>query len=145
MQPTSKASAVILMVTLALVAALCAGGSHANVTDEAVGQVGPNTYMTPANQRLTPAGVQVELPEMRPQALALSPDGTRLVTAGKTHELVVVSPTTGEILQRVALPSDKSTAAPSAASSPRFLSPDKDGQLSFTGLIFSPDGSRIYP
>ncbi len=113
-------------------------------TTAVVGKIGENRYYTPANQQLTPAGVQVELPEMRPQALALSPDGTRLVTAGKTHELVVLSPTTGEILQRVALPSDKETTAHPDAASPRFLLPDKEGQLSYTGLIFSPDGTRIY-
>ena len=144
MRSTPSASAVFMRFTLALAAPLWAACSQASVTDEAVGQVGPNAYMTPANQRLTPSGLQVELPEMRPQALALSPDGTRLVTAGKTHDSVVVSPATGEVLQRVALPSDKNTAGPTTASSPRFLSPDKDGQLSFTGLIFSPDGTRIY-
>ena len=59
-------------------------------TQDIVGHVGANRYYTPANQILTPAGLQVELPGMRPQALALSPDGRLLVTAGKTHDLVVV-------------------------------------------------------
>lgn len=116
----------------------------AQSTAEPVGRVGENRYYTPANQLLTPVGLQVELPGMRPQALALSPDGTRLITAGKTHELVVISPTSGAILQRVALPSDKATTEPVEASSPRFLAPDKEGQLSYTGLIFSRDGTRIY-
>ncbi|MSR70302.1 MAG: phosphoesterase, partial [Phycisphaerales bacterium] len=113
-------------------------------TTERVGKVGESRYYTPANQLLTPSGVQVELPGMRPQALALSPDGTRLVTAGKTHELVVICPTTGAILQRVELPSDKNNAATPDAASPRLLAPDKEGQLSYTGLIFSRDGTRIY-
>ncbi len=113
-------------------------------TTAVVGKIGENHYYTPANQRLTPAGIQVELPEMRPQVLALSPDGSILVTAGKTHELVVVDPATGAIKQRVALPSDKEHAKAPGTSSPRFLSPDKEGQVSYTGLVFSPDGSRIY-
>ncbi len=57
-------------------------------TRDIVGRIGSNRYQTPANQILTPAGRQVELAGMRPQALALSPDGRLLVTAGKTHELV---------------------------------------------------------
>src|SRR5438552_7671780 len=40
-------------------------------TKEPVGQIGTNRYYTPANQILTPVGKQVELPGMRPQALAL--------------------------------------------------------------------------
>ena len=67
----------------------------------------PNGFETPVNQLVTPAGTLVELPGLRPLALALSPDGKLLVTAGLTHELVAVDPATGKILQRVPLPSDK--------------------------------------
>jgi YVTN family beta-propeller protein len=113
-------------------------------TTERVGQLGTNRFFTPANQILTPAGRQVELPGMRPQAIAMSPDGKLLVTAGKTHDLVVLDPSTGDILQRVPLPSnDDSDPAPETVSE-QILNPDTEGQLSFTGLIFSPDGSRIY-
>ena len=82
---------------------------------------------------------------MRPQALALSPDGRLLVTAGKTHDLVVIDPATGKILQRVPLPSGQAiqTLTPDSVSE-EILHPDKEGQLSFTGLVFSPDGTRIY-
>src|SRR5215471_21311256 len=59
---------------------------------------------TPVNQILTPVGIQVDLPGLRPQALALSPNGKILVTAGKTSELLVLAPETGRILQRVPLP-----------------------------------------
>ena len=45
-------------------------------------------------------------------------------------------------MQRVPFPSDK--APPQAPVSPLILQPDKLAQLSFTGLAFSPDGSRIY-
>jgi len=113
-------------------------------THDAVGHVGPNRYYTPANQVLTPAGLQVELPGMRPQALALSPDGRLLVTAGKTHDLVVVEPGSGKVVQHVPLPSETNVDLTAGPVSKHILQPDKDGQLSFTGLAFSPDGSRIY-
>ena len=60
--------------------------------------------ITPVNQVLTPMGRQVDLPGMRPQAVALSPDGKLLVTAGKTSELIVVDPDDATIRQRVTLP-----------------------------------------
>jgi DNA-binding beta-propeller fold protein YncE len=109
-----------------------------------VGQLGPNRYYTPANQILTPAGIQVELPGMRPQALALSPNGRLLVTAGKTHDLVVLDPCSGKVLQREPLPSESDHDPTPTPVSEHILEPDKEGQLSFTGLVFSPDGSRIY-
>lgn len=96
----------------------------------------------PVSQILTPAGRQVELPGLRPQVLALSPDGRLLVTAGKTAELVVVDPASGEIRQRVSLPAEESREpAPSAAHE---LNPDRRGQVSFTGLQFSPDGRTLF-
>jgi YVTN family beta-propeller protein len=107
------------------------------------GKIALNRYYTPANQILTPSGIQVELPGMRPQALALSPDGKILVTSGKTHDLVVINPQTGAILQKVPLPSEKDLTPPETIST-HILSPDREGQLSFTGLIFSPDGKRVY-
>ena len=58
--------------------------------------------MTPVNQVLTPHGIQVELPGMRPQALALSPDGLLLAASGKTAQLVLVDPVTRTAKQRVA-------------------------------------------
>lgn len=113
-------------------------------TTETVGQLGANRWYTPANQILTPAGLQVELPGLRPQALALSPDGRLLMTAGKTEEVVVVDPYTGDIRQRVLLPSEKDHDPAPDAVSTHILEPDKEGQVSFTGLVFSPDGSRLY-
>jgi len=113
-------------------------------TTATVGRIGENRYYTPANQILTPTGLQVELPDLRPQALALSPDGKRLVTAGKTPELVVIEPATGKILQRVMLPSDSDKDPAPDAVSTHMLKPDNEGQVSYTGLVFSPDGARIY-
>jgi YVTN family beta-propeller protein len=97
---------------------------------------------SPVNQLVASAGTLVELSGIRPNALALSPNGELLVTAGRTHELLVLSPATGTILQRVPFPSDKTP--PPAPVSPLILEPNKRAQLSFTGLAFSPDGARIY-
>ncbi|MEI6194356.1 MAG: beta-propeller fold lactonase family protein, partial [Verrucomicrobiota bacterium] len=111
------------------------------VTSQPVGH-GPDGLITPVNQLVTPAGILVELPGMRPQALALSPDGRLLVTAGLTHELLALDPASGQIRQRVALPAGQTREA--SAVSPEILAPDGKAQLSFTGLAFSPDGARIY-
>jgi DNA-binding beta-propeller fold protein YncE len=112
-----------------------------DATTETVGH-GTNGVVTPVNQRLTPAGTLLELPGMRPEALALSPNGKLLVTSGITHELVVINPATGRILQHVAFPPDPGLkSVPGLAP---ILDPDDKAQISFTGLVFSPDGSRIY-
>ena len=111
---------------------------------ETVGRAGTNRVITPVNQILTPAGLQVELPGLRPQAIALSPNGRLLVTCGKTAELVVLDPATGSILQRVPLPSDSARQSNQEAVSTHILEPDTEGQLSYTGLIFSPDGFAIF-
>lgn len=111
---------------------------------EKVGRAGVNRFVTPANQILTPTGLQVELPGLRPQALALSPDGRILIASGKTAEIVVIDPNTGDVIQRAALPSEKDVDPAPDAVSGNILEPDKDGQVSFTGLIFSPRGDRVY-
>ncbi len=98
--------------------------------------------MLPTQQLLTPAGTQVELPGMRPQVLAFSPDGSMLATCGITHELVLVDPATGKVLQHLPLFSRKPGAA--APPSANDLKPDQNADASFTGLTFSPDGSHIY-
>ena len=127
--------------------ALAAFGFHCSAADfdattETVGH-NTNGFETPVNQLVTPAGTLIELPGMRPNALALSPDGQRLVTAGLTQQLVVINPATGKILQRVRLPADDNLPATEPISS-SILQPDEKAKLSFTGLVFSPDGSRIY-
>ncbi len=95
------------------------------------------------SQLITPVGTQVDLPGNRPNALALSPDGTLLVTSGLKAELLVLDPATGGVLQRVPMPSDKQLPGISALSS-EILGPNLKDKLSFTGLTFSPDGKRIY-
>lgn len=98
----------------------------------------------PVNQVVTPAGIQVDLPGTRPQALALSPDGRLLVTSGKSSELYVIDPQTGAVKQKVALPSEKQNEPLPPVASSNILQPDTKGLLSFTGLIFSADGRRIF-
>jgi YVTN family beta-propeller protein len=111
-------------------------------TTEPVGR-GPQGFETPVNQRVTPAGLLIDLPDIRPQALALSPDGALLATSGLTQELILLDPAAGRILQRVPLPADILPQAPEPASA-GILDPNKRPQLSFAGLAFSPDGSRIF-
>ena len=104
-----------------------------------------SVYLPAVQQTLTPAGIQVELLGSRPQALALSPDGKILATSGKSSELILVDPVTGEVLQEAAfLPSEESKAESPTVASSHILEPDEEGQLSFTGLIFSPDGTRLF-
>src|SRR5437867_4780891 len=114
------------------------------LSSEQVGRAGANRIVTPVNQILTPAGLQVDLPGLRPQVIALSPDGRLLAVSGKTHELVMLDAATGSILQRVPLPSDTASDSSSGAVSNHILEPDKEGQASFSGLVFSPDGSKIF-
>jgi YVTN family beta-propeller protein len=101
------------------------------VRANAVGRVAASRYLTPTGQVLTPAGRQVELPGMRPQALALSPDGQVLAVAGKAAALMLLDATDGRTLQTVPFSVVRASLTSRA-------------QMSLTGLAFSPDGRRIY-
>jgi YVTN family beta-propeller protein len=131
----------LAIVVLSMFSLDCFAGDF-DATTETVGH-NTNGLETPVNQLVTPAGVLVELPGVRPNALALSPDGRRLVTAGLTQKLIIINPATGKILQRVPLPADDKLP-PTESASNGILQPDEKAKLSFTGLVFSPDGSRIY-
>ncbi|HVV70113.1 MAG TPA: beta-propeller fold lactonase family protein, partial [Verrucomicrobiae bacterium] len=111
---------------------------------ETVGRSGGDRVVLPVNQVITPAGKQIELHGLRPQVLALSPDGRLLVTAGKTHDLVVIDAAQQKILQEVPLPGNEAVESMPGQTSSHILKPDKDEQVSYTGLVFSPDGSRLY-
>ncbi len=104
------------------------------VPPQNVGRVAANLYQTPNGQLLTPTGRQVELPGMRPQALALSPDGRLLATGGKNRALALIEPASGCILQTLQLSTSKTESNSEIATA----------MISFTGLIFSPDSRRIY-
>ncbi len=100
--------------------------------------------VVPVNQVVTPAGLQVALPGLRPQALALSPDGRFLVVSGKTSRARHPRPGHGRGPAKVGLPAEDAGRARSRGRVPNILEPDKKGQLSYTGLVFSPDGRRVY-
>jgi len=112
-------------------------------TSDLVGRWRDDVISTPVNQVLTPYGRQVELAGLRPQALALSPDGKRLVVSGKTSELLVIDVDQAKVVQRVALPGEDQQRPPDVVS-PNILHPDRKGQVSYTGLTYSHDGKRIY-
>ncbi|MBN1938845.1 MAG: YncE family protein, partial [Candidatus Aminicenantes bacterium] len=111
---------------------------------ETVGASGSGRTVLPVNQVVTPAGTQLVLPGLRPQAMALSPDGSILAVSGKTHEVLIIDPATSGIKQRVALPAAASNSSGLKKASEAGPLPDDKGQLSYTGLVFSPDGRRLY-
>jgi DNA-binding beta-propeller fold protein YncE len=129
---------------LAMLVCLSSGKIFADdfsTTTKPVGRDG-DVLVTPANQLVTPAGTQIDLPGIRPNALALSPDGKILITSGLTNQLIVINPATGKILERVPFPADM--APEHATVSVEGFVVRTKAQLSFTGLKFSPDGSRVY-
>ena len=134
----------LIRVGLVTLTCLSSGKNFANEFSTSTAPVGRNgdVLVTPVNQVVTPSGTQVELAGIRPNALALSPDGKMLAVSGLTQELVIVDPTDGKILQRVPFPADKAQNGKPVVEA--ILNPNERPQLSFTGLKFSPDGSRIY-
>lgn len=127
---------------IALLPACARDGGTPSAPLERVGRAADGSVVTPVNQRLTPHGITVDLAGMRPQAVALSPDGRWVYVAGKTSQLVVLDGESGAVVQRVALPAE-GQAVPAPVSD-HILDPDERGQLSYTGLITSSDGRRVY-
>ena len=109
---------------------------------ERVGRQEDGRTVLPVNQVITPLGTQVELPGLRPQTLALSPDGRLLAVSGKTAEVLILDPATGAVRQRVAIRAGSGTSTPGAVIA-NLIEPRAKGQVSFTGLIFTPDGTRL--
>jgi len=131
----------------ALLALISAPGRAADEGPDITATVGRSdgdTTVLPVNQIVTPVGVQVELPGLRPQVLALSPDGRMLATSGKTNEIVLLDPASGEILGRVRPPADDAVRPAGDDDSDRNLKPDGQAIQSYTGLVFAPDGRRLY-
>lgn len=137
----------VIGVALVVVLAGCAGhGQQPSAPKALGGEAGhpaANRYLVPTGQVLTPAGRQVDLPGMRPQALALSPDGRLLATAGRKNVLVLIDPATGQVLQTIPLSIPKNESA-TPASAPARSAATNSADLSFTGLVFSPDGRCLY-
>src|SRR4051812_4709561 len=123
-----------------MVLVLFCGCAARDFVSRPVGPVSEDKFVLPVSQILTPAGQQIPLSGMRPQALALSPNGRLLVTSGKTNSLAVIDASSGKILQLIPLPAGEQGTSGSSHT----LVHDTKAQLSFTGLIFSQDGKRIY-
>ena len=64
----------LLVALLATPNFIVAGANEFDSTSERVGWK-TNGYETPVNQFLSPTGTQVQLPGVRPNALAISPEG----------------------------------------------------------------------
>jgi YVTN family beta-propeller protein len=139
-----RAAAAAAAILLALSAPGSSRPPASSQDKETVGAKPKGRTVTPVNQVVTPVGIHLTLPGMRPQALALSPDGKILAVTGKTHSLLVVDAATARILQQVVLPAEAQEEQHPDVVSPMILDPDEEGQLSYTGLIFAPDGRRIY-
>ncbi len=139
--------ATSIILTITLVGPRFAGGQDRALVGR--GPAGEPSF-TPVNQVLTPYGQQVDLPGLRPQALALSPNGRLLAVSGKTNQLLIIDPETGAIMQTVSMPAESELtplsqrATPPSPSDEALVDVDKSAQVSFTGLLFSNDGSRIY-
>jgi YVTN family beta-propeller protein len=142
--PTLRAAAAAATVLLVLFVPACKNTPPTPPDTETVGVKAADRTVVPVNQVVTPAGIQVPLPGLRPQALALSPDGKLLAVAGKTHEIIILDATSGEVRQQVVLPAEEQGEQHPQTASPMILDPDDEGQLSYTGLVFAPDGRRIY-
>jgi YVTN family beta-propeller protein len=137
-------SSLAWLILCVLTGATIGGQDGSDVPNQdLVGRSLEEYIVTPVNQLLTPYGRQIELAGLRPQALALSPDGKRLLVSGKTSELVVIDVEQAKIIQRVALPNDKQLEPPKSVSL-NILVPDLSAQVSYTGLIYSHDARRVY-
>ena len=92
---------------------------------------------------VTPVGHRIDLAGMRPQVLVLTPDGKSLLTSGKTNKLVVIQADTKTVSQTIDFPSKDQTSEPDIAS-PNILKPDSAALVSYTGLVCTSDGKRVY-
>jgi hypothetical protein len=108
-----------------LVLTSCALDSKRSAETQLVGRYGTNRFLTPSHQVLTPYGKFIELAKLRPQGLALSPDGKLLAVSGKTSEVIILDPKTGRILQHANLPSAELNEPEPDVVSPNILAPDK--------------------
>jgi YVTN family beta-propeller protein len=141
LRAAGAASILLLLLSTALPGR---GGAPAAQDKETVGPKPEGRTVVPVNQVLTPLGIQTTLPGMRPQALALSPDGKLLAVSGKTPALIILDAVTGKFKQEVVLPAERPGGPKAPTTDTMDLEPDVEGQLSFTGLVFSPDGGTIY-
>lgn len=106
---------------------LAAVGVSAYAMEQAsrtVGRQADGSVVLPTGQVITPAGRQIEFPG-RPSAIALHPSGkTAAFLNGTARPLVVVDVEAGTLKQQFSIPGDSSA--------------------SFDGLVYSPDGAKLY-
>jgi len=139
-----KEGMVILLILMVLTLSCQKKRTGSSSDLETVGVKENGKTVLPVNQQLRPYGSYLVLPGVRPQALAISPDGKLVVVSGKSSELLALDPLELKILQRVAFPSTEQQEPQAVLSSTNILNSEEKGQLSYTGLIFSPDGCRIF-
>ena len=107
-----RVSVSFMMLVCVLGMVVRVSGQTSGESDrELVGHGDASRAVTPVNQVLTPAGQQLDLPGMRPQALALAPQGRLLVASGKTNDLVVIDPQTTAVRARVDLAQQSCTTS----------------------------------
>jgi YVTN family beta-propeller protein len=97
---------------------------RARLEDQVPRKLGPQpdgSILVPTNQLLTPAGFQLQFPG-RPTDLALSPDGT-LLAVKNMRDILLVRMADRALLQTL---------------------PMARGGQGFVGILFAPDGKRIY-
>ncbi len=125
-----------------------------------VGKLGENQWLLPTGQIISPAGQRIDFPGVRPQALALSPNGKFLAVAGSSKDVFIFDAVTGRELSHTTMPGDAKAAPPAKpgalpAAAPAAKKdepvadsgdpkPDMGGKMSFAGLAFSPDGARLF-
>jgi len=91
-------------LTLALLLSGCREEKVSRPGKETVGADFSGRMVVPVNQIVESYGLQVQLPGLRPQGLAISPDGRLVAVSGKSSELLIIDPADLRILQKVSLP-----------------------------------------
>ncbi|MEA2551190.1 MAG: hypothetical protein QOE25_959 [Actinomycetota bacterium] len=128
-------SVIVIVASVMVAAVASAGGGGLSLVP---GPQPDGTGVTPQGWRLTPAGRQTEVGP-GPLAVATSPRGNLVLVAdgGYTdHALLAVDPATGKVIQTVVAPGGKSHG-------PWNISWGHSHGY-FSGLAFSPDGSRAW-
>ena len=117
---------------LAASIALVLGGATPTVarpeSSRTVGPQADGSYVVSDNQRITPAGKLIDLGSpVRAKSVAVNPNlktkTAAVMLMNAAESIIVFNTVTGEVMQR--------------------YSPPSDGSGSFTGLAYSPDGSKL--
>ncbi len=143
---TNRSLAPLLITIAAFVWGLSTSSAQ-EVDDDTTSKVGmrsDGSVQTPQNYILRPYGTLIDLPNLRPQAVVVSPDGKFAVLSGRTAELLVLDLESNTIKERVAFPNEDQSLSGRSDPIEKVLQPDKDSQISFGGLAISADGRWIY-